>query len=115
ALFSRARVRGPLPPPIAVRQTDPSTETAEFRRTDELLRLRMFEEAAAEARALPVSRGRDLRLAEAEFALGRFGAAAEAARRAFPDLGTASEARVPDGWRRLYYPIEEKGFVGGRA
>ena len=95
--------------------TDPSTATATFRRTDELLRLRLFEEAAAEARALPVSRGRDLRLAEAEFALGRFPAAAEAARRAFPDLGTPSEARVPDGWRRLFYPIEEKGFVAERA
>jgi soluble lytic murein transglycosylase len=95
--------------------TDPSTATATFRRTDELLRLRMFEEAAAEARALPVSRGRDLRLAEAEFALGRFPAAVEAAYRAFPDLGTPSEARVPDGWRRLFYPIEEKGFVAERA
>jgi soluble lytic murein transglycosylase-like protein len=95
--------------------TDPSTATATFRRTDELLRLRMFEEAAGEAAALPVSRGRDLRLAAAQFALGRFPAAAEAARRAFPDLGTASEGRVPDGWRRLFYPIEEKGFVGVRA
>jgi soluble lytic murein transglycosylase len=54
-------------------------------------------------------------LAEAQFALGRFPAAAAAAHRAFPDLGTASEGRVPDGWRRLYYPIEEKGFVGARA
>ena len=67
---------------------DPSTATATYRRTDELLRLRMFEEAAAEARALPPSRGRDLRLAEAEFALGRFPAATEAARRAFPEIGT---------------------------
>jgi soluble lytic murein transglycosylase-like protein len=94
---------------------DPSTATATFRRTDELLRLRMFEEAAGEAAALPVSRGRDLRLAEAQFALGRFPSAAAAAYRAFPDLGTAWEGRVPDGWRRLYYPIEEKGFVGARA
>src|SRR5262249_57867841 len=57
----------------------------------------------------------DLRLAEAEFALGHFPAAAEAARRAFPDLGTPAEARVPDGWRRLYYPIEEKGYIAERA
>lgn len=114
ALFARRRT----PVLHAARQellTDPSTATAAFRRTDELLRLRMFEEAAAETRALPVSRGRDLRLAEAEFALGRFPAAAEAARRAFPDLGSPSESRVPDGWRRLFYPIEEKGFVAERA
>jgi len=114
ALFARSRtpvVQAAKPELLA----DPSTATATFRRTDELLRLRMFEEAAGEAAALPVSRGRDLRLAEAQFALGRFPAAAEAARRAFPDLGTAAEGRVPDGWRRLYYPIEEKGFVGARA
>ncbi len=114
ALFARRRVQ-PLPAPRPVLLADPSVATATFRRTDELLRLRMFEEAAVEARALEPSRGRDLRLAEAEFALGRFPAATEAARRAFPDLGTASEGRVPDGWRRLYYPIEENGLVGGRA
>ncbi len=114
ALFARRRIaafEASKPALLA----DPSVATATFRRTDELLRLRMFEEAAAEARALDPSRGRDLRLAEAEFALGRFPAAAEAARRAFPDLGTALEARVPDGWRRLYYPIEEKGFLADRA
>ena len=54
-------------------------------------------------------------VAEAEFALGRFPTAAEAARRAFPDLGTPAEARVPEGWRRLYYPIEEKGYIAERA
>jgi soluble lytic murein transglycosylase len=114
ALFSRRRVpASPAPKPALL--TDPSVATATFRRTDELLRLRMFEEAAAEARALDRSRGRDLRLAEAEFALGRFPAATEAARRAFPDLGTALEGRVPDGWRRLYYPIEEKGYLVRRA
>jgi len=114
AIFARRRRPefGPVTPePIA----DPSAATATFRRADELLRLRMFEEAAAEARSLPESRGRDRRLAEAEFALGRFPAAADAARRAFPDLGTPSEARVPEGWRRLYYPIEEKGFLAERA
>lgn len=115
ALFSRARVRGPLPPPLAVRQTDPSTETADFRRTDELLRLRMFEAAAAEARALPSSRGRDVRLAEADFALGRFATAAAAAKRAFAGIGTAEEGLVPDGWRRLHYPVEEGGFLIERA
>jgi soluble lytic murein transglycosylase-like protein len=114
ALFARRRA------PMARKEkpellTDPSTETAAFRRADELLRLRMFEEAAGEAAALPPSKGRDLRLAEAQFALGRFPAAAEFAHRAFPDLGTASEGRVPEGWRRLFYPIEEKGFIGSRA
>jgi soluble lytic murein transglycosylase len=78
---------------------------------DELLRLRLFVEASAEARQLPSSRGRDLRLAESEFALGRFPAAAAAVKRAFPEMGTAEEGRVPDGWRRLYYPIEEGGFL----
>ena len=114
ALFTRRRMPAfhPIKPEML---SDPSAATATFRRTDELLRLRMFEEAAGEARALPVSRGRDLRLAEAEFALGHFPAAAVAARRAFPDLGTPEEARVPDGWRRLYYPIEEKGFLADRA
>jgi soluble lytic murein transglycosylase len=82
---------------------------------DELLRLRLFGEASAEARLLPASRGRDLRLAESEFALGRFAGAASALRRAFPEMGTAEEGRVPDGWRRLYYPIEEGGYVAERA
>jgi soluble lytic murein transglycosylase-like protein len=112
--FARRRFRGPAvpaAPPLA----DPSTETAEFRRTDELLRLRMFAGAAAEAAALHPSRGRDLRLAEADFALGRFPSAAAAAKRAFPQIGTAEEARVPDGWRRLHYPIEEGGFLPARA
>ena len=114
ALFARRRSRGPVAPE-APPLTDPSTETAEFRRTDELLRLRMFEEAAAEARALSRSRGRDLRLAEADFALGRFPSAAAAAKRAFPQIGTAEEGRVPDGWRRLHYPVEEGGFLPERA
>ncbi|HLN79709.1 MAG TPA: lytic transglycosylase domain-containing protein, partial [Thermoanaerobaculia bacterium] len=101
--------------PAPATLTDPSTETAEFRRTDELLRLRMFTEAAAEARALGPSRGRDLRIAEAEFALGRFPSAAAAAKQAFPQIGTAEEGRVPDGWRRLHYPVEEGGFLPGHA
>ena len=114
ALFSRSRVRGPIAPRPPARR-DPSSETAEFRRTDELLRLRMFAEAAAEARTLPPSRGRDVRLAEADFALGRFATAAAAAKRAFPEIGTAEEGRVPDGWRRLHYPVEEGGFLVERA
>ncbi|MGE5278579.1 MAG: transglycosylase SLT domain-containing protein [Acidobacteriota bacterium] len=114
ALFARRRVSGATgarPPALP----DPSAATATFRRVDELLRLRLFEEASAEARLLPASRGRDLRLAESEFALGRFAAAASAAKRAFPEMGTAEEASVPDGWRRLYYPIEEGGFLADRA
>ncbi len=114
SLFARRRLptwRQRRLPPLP----DPSTATATFRRADELLRLRMFEEAAAEAQALPPSRGRDLRLAQAEFALGRFVVAAAAARRAFPEIGTAEEGRVPDGWRRLFYPIEEGGFLVERA
>jgi soluble lytic murein transglycosylase-like protein len=114
ALFARRRV----PKVVAHRPspaTDPSTSTATFRRADELLRLRLFADAAAEARALPRSRGRDLRLAEAEFALGRFPAAVSAAKRAFPEMGTAGEGRVPDPWRRLYYPIEVGGFLVDRA
>jgi soluble lytic murein transglycosylase-like protein len=114
ALFSRRRSRRAASPAPAT-LTDPSTETAEFRRTDELLRLRMFTEAAAEAWALGPSRGRDLRIAEAEFALGRFPSAAAAAKRAFPQIGTAEEGRVPDGWRRLHYPVEEGGFLPGHA
>ena len=113
AFFARRRV--PARPPRRPTLPDPSEATATFRRVDELLRLRLFAEASAEARALPSSRGRDLRLAESEFALGRFAAAAQAAKRAFPEMGTADEARVPDGWRRLYYPIEEGGFLADRA
>jgi soluble lytic murein transglycosylase len=113
ALFARKRVSTRIPrrPPLP----DPSQATATFRRVDELLRLRLFEEASAEARRLPASRGRDLRLAGSEFALGRFAAAAQSAKRAFPEMGTAEEGRVPDAWRRLYYPIEEGGFLADRA
>jgi soluble lytic murein transglycosylase-like protein len=114
ALFTRRR-SAPAPAPRRDVLPDPSAATATFRRVDELLRLRLFAEASMEARWLPVSRGRDLRLAESEFALGRFAAAASAAKRAFPEMGTAEEARVPDGWRRLYYPIEEGGFLAERA
>jgi soluble lytic murein transglycosylase-like protein len=98
----RAREVAPIPDPPA---------TAAYRRADELLRLRFFEEAAAEARELPSTRGRDLRLAEAEFALGQFAPAAAAVKRAFPEIATSAESRVPDGWRRLFYPIEVGGFL----
>ena len=91
--------------------TDPSTATAAFARVDELLRLRMFEEAAAESRDLLPSRGRDLRIAQADFALGRFQTAANSIKKALPEIGTAEESRVPDAWRRLYYPIEEGAFL----
>jgi len=116
ARFARARVPAssepaePLPP-----LGDPSTQTAAFTRVDELVRLRRFEEAAAEARRLPPSRGRELRLAQADFALGRFSVAALEIKRAIPELGTAQEGRVPEAWRRIYYPIEEGGFLAARA
>ncbi|HVE66454.1 MAG TPA: lytic transglycosylase domain-containing protein [Thermoanaerobaculia bacterium] len=110
ARFARRRYNGPAaqaksPVPEPVR------ESAEFRRVDELLRLRMFEEASAEVRIHPPSRDRDLRSAEADFALGRFLAAAAAVKRAFPEIGTAEEGRVPDGWRRLHYPVEENELL----
>lgn len=114
ARFARTRV----PKPARVERTalkDPSTTTAAFSRVDELLRLRMFQEASAESRRLLPSRGRDLRLAQSDFALGRFLAAASAIKRAIPEIGTAEEGRVPDAWRRLYYPIEEGSFLADGA
>jgi len=114
ARFSRPRADAPVRLERASLR-DPSTETAAFARVDELLRLRMFEEASAEARVLAPSRGRDLRIAESDFALGRFVTAAASIKRALPEIGTAEEGRVPDGWRRLYYPIEEGGFLPERA
>ncbi len=114
AHFARARVVGAAAldrPPLG----NPSTATAAYARVDELLRLRMFEAASAEAAVLRPSRGRDLRLAQAEFALGRFATALPAIKRALPEIGTAEEGRVPDGWRRLYYPIEEGGLLAARA
>ncbi|HEY2797558.1 MAG TPA: lytic transglycosylase domain-containing protein [Thermoanaerobaculia bacterium] len=114
ARFARAYAPGP-PAKEGPALADPSTATAAFARVDELLRLRLFEEASAEGRALPSSRGRDLRLAQSDFALGRFLSAAAAIKRALPEIGTAEEGRVPDAWRRLYYPIEEGGFLAARA
>ncbi len=114
AVFARARVERPAQL-VRPELTDPSTATAAFAKVDELLRLRMFEEASAEARSLLPSRGRELRIAQADFALGRFLSAASAIKRALPEIGTAEEGRVPDGWRRLYYPIEEGGFLPERA
>ncbi len=114
ARFARAHAPGarPLERPAL---GDPSTATAAYARVDELLRLRMFEEASAEARALLPSRGRDLRMAEADFALGRFAPAAIAIKRALPEIGTAEEGRIPESWRRFYYPIEENGLLAVRA
>jgi len=114
ARFSRTRTAAPARLERAALR-DPSTATAAFARVDELLRLRMFEEASAEARVLAPSRGRELRIAESDFALGRFMTAAASIKRALPEIGTAEEGRVPDGWRRLYYPIEEGGFLPERA
>ena len=114
ARFARVHAPGGLPLERAA-LGDPSTATAAYARVDELLRLRMFEEASAEARMLLPSRGRDLRMAQAEFALGRFSTAAIAIKRALPEIGTAEEGRIPESWRRLYYPIEEKGLLAVRA
>jgi soluble lytic murein transglycosylase-like protein len=112
--FAKRRVTAAAADP-PVLEADPATGTAAFRVPDELMRVRLFEEAAAEARRLPPSRGRDLRLAQAEFAQGHFFASVVAVKRAFPQLGTAEEASVPDPWRRLYYPIDEGGIVAARA
>lgn len=116
-LYGRfARERGEAPTRLEREALgDPSTATAAFARVDELLRLRMFEEASAEARRLLPSRGRELRIAEADFALGRFLTAAVSVKKALPEIGTAEEGRVPDGWRRFYYPIEEGSFLRERA
>ncbi len=112
--LARRRVTAaPVPRPAT--EPDPALGTATYRLPDELLRVRMFEEAAAEARRLPATRGRDLRLAQAEFGRGHFFAAIGAVKRAFPQMGTAEETSVPDPWRRLYYPIEENGVVADRA
>ena len=115
ARFASEHVERPAHRQEQTELSDPSTATAAFARVDELLRLRMFEEAAAEARILLPSRGRELRIAQADFALGRFLTAATSIKRALPEIGTAEESRVPDAWRRLYYPIEEGGLLPERA
>ena len=116
-IYARFAQKHAAPPPPEERPPvgDPSTATAAYARVDELLRLRRFDEAVAEARSLPPSRGRDLRLAQAEYALGRFSTAALAIKRALPEIGTADEGRVPENWRRFYYPIEEGGTLATRA
>jgi soluble lytic murein transglycosylase-like protein len=80
-------------------------DAGDFARIDELLRLRFYNVAAAETRRLPESRGRHLRLALADFGRGDFLGAVSEVKRAFPEMGTAEEARVPEEWRRLYYPL----------
>jgi soluble lytic murein transglycosylase-like protein len=114
AQFARRRVAA-APAARPAPAVDPAAATAIYRLPDELLRVRMFDEAGREARRLPAARGRDLRIAQAEFGLGRFFTAIAAVKRAFPQMGTAEEAVVPDAWRRLYYPIEEGGFLTSHA
>jgi soluble lytic murein transglycosylase-like protein len=94
---------------------EPLESTAEFARVDELLRLRLYREALWEAEQMPDSRSRRLRLAVAQFALGRFLTATALVKSVFPQIGTAREAEVPDPWRRLYYPLESRGLVESAA
>ncbi len=94
---------------------EPFEATADFARVDELLRLRLYPEALWEADRLPESRSQHLRLAVAEFALGRFLAATSLVKSVFPQLGTAREGTVPDPWRRLYYPMDAGGLVESAA
>ena len=115
ALFARRHVSAAPAARPMLPSADPAAAIAIYRLPDELLRVRLFEEAGAEARRLPAARGRDLRIAQAEFGLGRFYSAILAVKRAFPQMGTAEEAGVPDAWRRLYYPIEEGGFLRAHA
>jgi soluble lytic murein transglycosylase-like protein len=113
-LFARGRL--PDPPAVVPQAQETLPEvSAGLRRVDELLRLRLFEEARAEARRAPPCRERSARLALAEFALGNFGAAARWVKSAFPEIGTAEERLVPDEWRRLYYPVEPEGLVKREA
>ena len=93
---SRGAMRAGASTPDLAPLGDPSTATAAYARVDELLRLRRFEEAVAEARtpARP-RRGRDLRLAQADLRSARFSTAALAIKRALPEIGTAEEGRVP--------------------
>ena len=93
----RARARPAAPRRVEPRALGiPSTATAAFARVDELLRLRMFEEASAEARMLRPRAAGTCGIAQADFALGRFLTAAAAIKRALPEIGTAEEGRVPD-------------------
>jgi len=95
--------------------TEPPELSAAFAPADELLRLRFFPEARREAERLPDSRGKKLRLAVADFALGDFSAASSSVKSAFPQIGTALESEVPDQWRRLYYPLASGGLVESAA
>jgi peptidoglycan lytic transglycosylase len=113
-LFARGRLPDPPAVRLEVQETLPEV-SGKLRRVDELLRLRLFAEARAEARRAPASRERNGRLAIAEFALGNFGAAARLIKSVFPEIGTAVERVVPDEWRRLYYPIEPEGIVRKEA
>jgi soluble lytic murein transglycosylase len=90
-------------------------DRGEFARVDELLRLRLYAEAAWEAGLLSGSPGRDLRLAIADFGLGRFAQATLEVKAAYPQIGTAREGEVPEEWRRLYYPIDNGEHVEAAA
>ncbi len=94
---------------------EPPELSAAFAPVDELLRLRFYPEARREAERLPDSRGKKLRLAVADFALGDFPVASAAAKSAFPKIGTALEGEVPEQWRRLYYPLASGGLVESAA
>jgi len=89
----------------------PPSASGDFRRVDELVRLRLFADASREASRLPPSPGRELRRAIADFALGNFSEAASEVRSAFPQVGTAREGEVPEQWRRLFYPIDYGSHV----
>jgi soluble lytic murein transglycosylase len=95
--------------------SEPAENSGEFVRVDELLRLRLYDEARDEAAALSDSRGKKLRQAAASFALGDFASSSALVKSAFPEMGTARESSVPEQWRRLYYPIDPDGAVESSA
>lgn len=95
--------------------SEPGERSGEFARVDELLRIRLYDEARDEAAALPESRGKKLRQAAASFALGDFASSSALVKSAFPEIGTAMESSVPEQWRRLYYPIDPEGAVESSA
>jgi hypothetical protein len=114
AVFARERAANAAP---AEREEvrDPSTATAAFARVDELLRLRMFEEASAEARAAdragrfrarPLSSRGDCHQARA--ARGRDG-------RGGPRAGRLAAALLPDRGRGLSPAGRERVRAGSRG
>jgi soluble lytic murein transglycosylase len=83
------------------------------RRVDELRVCGSFEEASAVPRPRPLPRTGSSPRASDRARTSRPRPRRSSARAA--EIGTAEEGRVPDGWRRLYYPIEEGGFLAARA